>query len=192
MPPVRETGDHVLRCTAGLVLALLSVLSAPLAAQPAAMTTGPAIAGFGPAARVDSDMPIPPDTMFRIAFDVSEENTTDRPLRGFESLARFINMHVAAGVPEDRIRLALVVHGKASFDLLTDSAHRARFDGRPSPSGALIADLQKHHVRVIVCGQSAAALGIAKADLMPGVELALSAMTAHALLQQEGYTLNPF
>jgi len=28
--------------------------------------------------------------------------------------------------------------------------------------------------------------------LLPGVEMALSAMTAHAILQQEGYTLNPF
>jgi hypothetical protein len=29
-------------------------------------------------------------------------------------------------------------------------------------------------------------------DLLPGVEMALSAMTAHALLQQQGYTFNPF
>ena len=29
-------------------------------------------------------------------------------------------------------------------------------------------------------------------DLLPGVEMSLSAMTAHALLQQDGYTLNPF
>ena len=34
--------------------------------------------------------------------------------------------------------------------------------------------------------------GVAKADLIPGVELALSAMTAHAQLQQAGYTVNPF
>jgi hypothetical protein len=28
--------------------------------------------------------------------------------------------------------------------------------------------------------------------ILPGVEMALSAMTAHALLLQQGYTLNPF
>jgi len=28
--------------------------------------------------------------------------------------------------------------------------------------------------------------------LAPGVEMTLSAMTAHALLQQDGYTMNPF
>lgn len=47
-------------------------------------------------------------------------------------------------------------------------------------------------MRVILCGQSAAASGIERVDLLPGVEMALSAMTAHALLQQDGYTLNPF
>ena len=29
-------------------------------------------------------------------------------------------------------------------------------------------------------------------DMLPGVEMALSAMTAHAVLQQAGYRLNPF
>jgi len=47
-------------------------------------------------------------------------------------------------------------------------------------------------VRVILCGQTAAYYDISNDDLLPGVEMALSAMTAHALLQQEGYTLNPF
>ena len=43
-----------------------------------------------------------------------------------------------------------------------------------------------------VCGQSAAYYGVATDDLLPGVEMALSAMTAHALLQQQDYSINPF
>ena len=34
--------------------------------------------------------------------------------------------------------------------------------------------------------------GITPDDLIPGVEMSLSAMTAHALLQQNGFTVNPF
>ena len=34
--------------------------------------------------------------------------------------------------------------------------------------------------------------GVANEDLLPGIEVGLSAMTAHALLQQQGYTVNPF
>jgi len=47
-------------------------------------------------------------------------------------------------------------------------------------------------VRFIVCGQSAAANGVTQEQLIPGTEMALSAMTAFALLQQRGYTVNPF
>jgi len=36
------------------------------------------------------------------------------------------------------------------------------------------------------------AFDVGKDDLLPGVERVLSAMTLHALLQQQGYTLNPF
>ncbi len=47
-------------------------------------------------------------------------------------------------------------------------------------------------MQFVQCGQSAASNHIANADLLPGVKMSLSAMTAQALLQQSGYTLNPF
>ena len=47
-------------------------------------------------------------------------------------------------------------------------------------------------VHIILCWQSVAFYGVSHEDMLPGVEMALSAMTAHAILQQEGYTLNPF
>ncbi|MEE2877945.1 MAG: DsrE family protein, partial [Pseudomonadota bacterium] len=43
-----------------------------------------------------------------------------------------------------------------------------------------------------LCGQTAAAREIEKDDLIPGVQIALSAMTAHAVLANQGYSLNPF
>ena len=61
-----------------------------------------------------------------------------------------------------------------------------------SASAGLIAALTGQGVRIIVCGQSAVYYEVATDDLLPGVEMALSAMTAHAVLQQQGYTLNPF
>lgn len=64
--------------------------------------------------------------------------------------------------------------------------------GETTSSSDLIAALIDHGVRIIVCGQSAAYYDVRTDDLLPDVEMALSAMTAHALLQQQGYTLNPF
>jgi len=135
---------------------------------------------------------VPADTEFAIAFDVAKPAEDGARNRGFESAARFINMHVAAGVPEENIQIAVVVHGKAAMDLLSDEAWAAKGKEGANLSGAMIRAMLDKGVRFILCGQSGAAYGIKADELIPGVETALSAMTAHALLQQSGYTVNPF
>ena len=164
--------------------------------QPAEFSTGPVIKDFGPVVAVQQSVPLSGDERFKVAFDAVEQGETGKINRRFESLARFLNMHARAGVPAEQIQLALVVHGKAGFDLLSAEHYRAKHTelnkDASNPNAALLAALQEAGVRVILCGQSAAYLGIDKAQLLPNVEMALSAMTAHALLQQQGYTINPF
>lgn len=152
---------------------------------------GPVIEGFGPHAAVPVTSKFDADTRFDVAFDVADQGNIGAVNRKFESLARFLNMQVANGAQPDNIRLALVVHGKAGFDLLSDSEYEDKY-GLKNANKALLQALMSNQVRVIICGQSAAFLGIDHASLLPGVEVALSAMTAHARLQQAGYTLNPF
>ncbi|WP_246449858.1 DsrE family protein [Qipengyuania soli] len=167
-----------------VIMVTLALLASPLAAQDmSTFKTGPVFKQFGPHAPVEGIGQVPADTEFAVAFDVSKPAEAGEWNKGFESAARFINMHVAHGVPEDNIRIAVVVHGKAVNDLL------ARGD---NPSADMVQIMIEHGVRFIVCGQSAAAYGVTQDQLIPGVEMALSAMTAHALLQQRGYTVNPF
>ena len=101
-------------------------------------------------------------------------------------------MHTAAGVREKNIKLAVVIHGKASIDVANAKVYGAANDGAENGNIEIIKALTEQGVRVILCGQSAAFYGVGHEDMLPGVEMALSAMTAHAILQQEGYTLNPF
>jgi len=172
--------------TMTLTIAVLVAASTSAAAQQADMSafeTGPVFEDFGPHAPVEGAGDIPSLSRFAIAFDVAKAATDGARNRGFESAARFMNMHVAAGVPQDRIDLAVVVHGGAVRDLVS---------GDDTSSAQMVRDMLDHGVRFIVCGQSAAAQGIAADDLIDGVEMDLSAMTAHALLQQDGYTVNPF
>ncbi|MFB0612450.1 DsrE family protein [Aurantiacibacter poecillastricola] len=170
-----------------IVLSALALLVAtPAAAQQAdmsAFTTGPVFEDFGPHASVEQTDPLPADTSLRHSFDVAAAAEEGRFNRGFESAARFINMHAANGIDPSQIEVAVVVHGGAVRDLL---------DGEDNAGAANVRAMLDHGVRFIVCGQSAAGLGISADDLIPGVEMALSAMTAHALLQQQGYTVNPF
>lgn len=164
---------------------LLSILSSlPLAAHAdsSSFSTGPAITDYGPVADIEVTFPIPKDAVLRHSFDVAEQAEDGKLNRTLVSAARFVNMHARAGVDASRIEVAVVVHGKAVHDVSSED----------SSSAELVASLTDHGVSIIVCGQSAAYYGIATDDLLPGAEMALSAMTAHALLQQQGYTLNPF
>jgi intracellular sulfur oxidation DsrE/DsrF family protein len=172
----------------------IALAAAPLAAQDmSAFKPGPVLSEFGSHAPVPGIGQLPADTEFAIAFDVSTPAAEGAPNRGFDSAARFLNMHVAHGVPQENIRL-VVVHGKAALELLTNAAHAANPLSRQgdNPSGKLVEALLAEDVRFILCGQSAAVYGIKPEDLIPGVEMSLSAMTAHALLQQRGFTVNPF
>jgi len=179
--------------TAPLALAA-ALLSTPTIASdiPSPFIPGSAIPEFGKFAKIDSDMPIPPDTKFKVSFD-STASEAGKENRTLNAAARFVNMHVDAGVDVADIRLTIVVHGSAVFDMASDIAYARKYDGTTkNPNAAIIAALQKAGVEIVLCGQSAAYHGVAKQEMLPGVKMALSAMTAHALLQQEGYTLNPF
>lgn len=173
----------------------LALTAAPLAAQDlSAFKPGPVLSEFGAHAPVPGTERLPADSRFAIAFDVSTPAGESGPNRGFDSAARFLNMHVANGVPQENIRLVVVVHGKAALELLTNAAYAANPLSRQgdNPSAKLVEALLAADVRLILCGQSAAAYGIKPEDLIPGVEMSLSAMTAHALLQKNGFTVNPF
>lgn len=164
------------------LLSVLLILPGIALAGPGLFTTGPVIEDYGPVADVQSALPVPADAVLRHTFDVAkraEDGTLNRTL---VSAARFINMHARAGVHADRINVAVVVHGTAVHDVA----------GEGPASAGLVAALVDQGVQILVCGQSAAYYDVKSDDLLPGVEMALSAMTAHALLQQQGYTLNPF
>lgn len=176
-----------------LTTTLAAILATAAAAQDmSAFETGPVFEDFGPHAPVEGIDAVPVDTEFAHSFDVADKAKDDARNRGFESAARFINMHAAHGVPVDNMRIAVVVHGSAVLDLLIDEARADRELGKTNPSGAMVRAMLDEGVRFIVCGQSAAGQSVTQADLIPGTEIALSAMTAHALLQQRGYTVNPF
>ncbi|MBH5321012.1 DsrE family protein [Aurantiacibacter sediminis] len=183
----------MMRLLAACVASMLVSYSPAFAqSMPEGFANGPVFEDFGPHASVEDVEALPAHTELRHSFDVASQSL-DRRNRGFESAARFVNMHAANGVNAERITAVVVVHGSAVLDLLTDEALATR-EGEPevNPSGDMVRAMIGGGVRFIVCGQSATAQGVSRDELIPGVEMALSAMTAHALLQQQGYTVNPF
>lgn len=166
--------------TSALIFAL------PAFAGPDAFVGGPRVPSYGKTAPVPSAV-LPADAHFKVAFDIAAASEGEAVNKNFDSAARFLNMSALAGVPDANVSVAIVVHGPAAMDLVTDAKRGSR-----NPNAGLIAELIAAGASIQLCGQTAAARDISEADLLPGVTLSLSAMTAHALLQQDGYTLNPF
>lgn len=177
------------------VVGLVFVAAPAVAQKPdmSAFTKGPVFTEYGAVAKVASDLPISPDTHFKVLYNVHDGAKPGEVLRAFDTAARFINMNVAAGVPEANIEVALVVHGPAGWDLTNDAAYSAHVKDKTqgNANAKLVGQLLAHGVQIYICGQSATAMGIHKSDLLPGVKMALSAMDAFALLQQQGYVLLP-
>jgi intracellular sulfur oxidation DsrE/DsrF family protein len=175
------------------VMALFVLSPAALLAQAAGPSYGPYINSAGPVFEIpDPDFATPVDMTFQIAFDlaVGSEGPDDLN-QGLNSVARFLNMHGAAGVPRDRLQVAVVIHGTAAKDFLNAAAFQD-FAGYRNPNLELIEELAAFGVRFVMCGQSLSARGVPRGELVEPVEVALSAMTAHLVLQAEGYRVNPF
>jgi intracellular sulfur oxidation DsrE/DsrF family protein len=167
-----------------------SLLPAHAAAQ--RTSAGPMIHSAGAVFAVSPDLPTPVDRDYRLAFEISTPSASPDALNpSINTVARFLNMHAQAGVPQDRLHGAIVAHGGGAFEMMDDPAYRAKF-GVDNPNGALIRELIAAGQPVLLCGQSAASRGITPDQLIPGVKVALSAMTAFLLLQDEGYRVNPW
>ena len=163
-----------------------AILTQSAFAAPDDFHPGPVIKEFGKVATVKSAPALPKDTVFKVAFDVTEAAEPGKLNRRIESAARFINMNAEAGIPPKNIHVAIVVHGGAHKDLVTDEKY-----GGDNANAELIAALIKAGAQIRLCGQTAAYYDVKPEHLLPGVKMSLSAMTAHALLQNKGYTLNP-
>lgn len=184
--------SHHTKTIKGMTMALLVGLSSAAHAGAESFTPGSAIPDFGQIAKVDSMLPIPKGMKFKIAFDMSKAAEVGKLNRQLESLARFINMHVAAGVKESDIELAMVVHGSAISDLADDTFYAKLHQAATNANKALVKALVEHGVKFYICGQSAAYFDLNNGSLLPGVDMALSAMTAHGILAQQGFSQNPF
>ena len=154
---------------------------------------GPVFAEFGkvykvPEANFKSTLPVP----MKALFDISRQfKDREGPNPLLETAARYYNLHVQNGYEISDLKAALVVHGSAVNDLLTNEYFVQKYS-KDNPNADLVRTLIKNEVRVILCGQSARYYDVDLDKVPAGVEMALSAMTALIQLQNEGYRLIHF
>lgn len=153
---------------------------------------GPTIEGYGPTYPIDDrDVALPDGFTYKAVFDLAKYPGEATDLNPYlVSVARFLNMHARNGVPAASMDLAIVVHGAAVRNLLSDTAYASRYQAN-NPNLELLTKLHDAGVRIFVCGQSMTFGGIDKSELAGPAQVALSAMTMLTVLQSEGYVLLP-
>ena len=154
---------------------------------------GPVIEDYGAVWDIpDTDYKTDTAADFKVVFDIMLSPESHQEInKRIETAARFLNMHVRAGVPREQLKVALVVHNKASKDIITNEAYKKRF-GVDNPNAGLVRSLLDEGVEIIYCGQSSYSRDYPMEITQEGVQLALSAMTAIIQLREKGYTLIKF
>ncbi|TAI48936.1 DsrE family protein [Flagellimonas allohymeniacidonis] len=155
--------------------------------------SGPVVPNFGKVWEIDQpDFETDTTKEYKAVFDIMRSPESHEEINSsIETAARFLNMHAQSGVPVDQLKAVLVVHNKASKDIIQNEAYQKRF-GVPNPNFEMLQELMDAGVEVIFCGQSSRSRGFPKEELVPGVQLSLSAMTALIQLQNDGYQLIKF
>jgi len=125
----------------------------------------------------------------KVVFDIGRSFGDSTKINALiNTAARYLNMHATAGVSLDQMKVALVIHGNASNDILNDQKYLSKF-GIHNPNTPLLSALHQKGVQIILCGQTAAHKNISKSDVHTNVQFALSAMTALVQLQNKNYKL---
>ncbi len=177
--------SHVSFLTVILLLPLLSIAQEKEA--------GPIMETYGEVWKIENpDFPTDTNTTYKVVFDIMRSpDSPDALNRSIETAARFLNMHAQSNIPESQLKVALVVHGNASKDMIGNAPYLTRF-GTQNPNYDMINQLMEAGVEIILCGQSSKSRNYPKEELIPGVKISLSAMTALIQLQNKGYQLIKF
>ncbi|MCL5129645.1 DsrE family protein [Algibacter sp. L4_22] len=156
-------------------------------------TTGPVFDNIGPVFSVENlDLLPDPAQDLKAIFDIDSKQTDASKINYIiASLHRYYNMHVRYGIPKENIHLALVLHGGSTKDALSSNVYNEKFKVE-NPNEHLIKSLSDIGVDVFVCGQSMSYSGYNKADLLPEVKVALSAMSVLTVYQMNNFSLIKF
>lgn len=148
---------------------------------------------FGKVFTVENpDLLLKKDKVYKVIFDVYTDSKKNSKINSsIVTVARFLNMHKRQGVSKKNMKIALVLHGKATKNALSDAAYQNKYR-KKNPNSKLLNALKKANVDIFVCGQSFASRGFSRKDLSKDVLLSLSALTALVEYQSNGYNIINF
>lgn len=152
----------------------------------------PVIADFGGVhPRPDVDMQLDPRADYKVFVDVmTAEPDSGKPFHSLQRLARLVNLMGYGKVPLSQVHIVALLDGDSGAAALTDEAYRRVSHGKheANPNLALVHALKKAGVKLMICSQAMAGMGLKDSDIDPSVTITLSGLTDPVIYGHRGYS----
>lgn len=88
-------------------------------------------------------------------------------------MARTFNLLVSNGAPQEKVKVAAVIHAQSVLSILTDENYKEKY-GIPNPTLVLVAKLKEAGVELYVCGQNIGFCDFKPEEIFADVKIAVS------------------
>ena len=177
--------------------AISLVIAEPLFTQGAGPAKGatrtathPTIQGYGSVVRLP-DAAHQPRPGTKLLVDVTRGGDPNKLNPAIEKVAKYVNLYAGGGAEPADVQIAVVFHGDATLSVLNADAYAEKFKTQGNPNLDLLHQLHEAGVELSVCGQSLISKGSQPEEVAVLVDTAVSALTAVANLQADGYAYLP-
>lgn len=147
-----------------------------------------AFSGVVPVENIDE---IPdPNLDYKLLFELTIDRTDS--ISGLNAnlveISRIINLHVASGIPIEKIHPAIVVHASSLNSFTTNEFYNNKFK-KDNPNIALVEEMEDLGAKFIACGQAMFFFDVPNEALLPMVKVSLTAQTILTSYQLKGYVI---
>lgn len=130
-----------------------------------------------------------PNHDYKLLFEFSAKNpdSVAKDINySLDEVVRVLNLHVASGVPKNKLFPVVVIHGSGIEALMTNEHYKKRHS-IDNPNLGVVKDLENVGTKFIVCGQAMAFHNFTRDQLLPEVKVSLTAQTVLSNYQLQGY-----
>lgn len=129
----------------------------------------------------------------KVVYQVTQDKWKDDVGKAFLYLKKLRGYYEKQGVDASSLDIRAVVHGDASFHVLTDEAYnRVKHVDTGNPNTKILSELKQLGVHIELCDTRRQEEGWAKSDIHPDVLLASAAYARLIDLQHQGYAYIKF